>query len=362
VNSRERVMAALHFQGPDRCPVKHFAFPGAFRRHGQRLVDLMNRYPDDFGNRYIRDSLEKAEQSPGGETENRKVIEWKDAWGVTWRRLGGYTSGDIIAPAIPDWDAWRGYRFPAPPDQTFFDREAARIGELKKTEYVPAGVGAYFQHLQHLRGPSNMLMDIGEDHEGLHELADRLVEHDLVSIRGYLAAGADGVGFGDDLGSQDRLLVSPQTWRRFFKPRYARMFEPIRDAGKDVWFHSDGWILEIIDDLIEIGVNYLNPQHEIMDTWRVADVVRGRACIGTDLDRQWAIPFGKPEDVIAGAQRAIAAFGANGGGVILHGEVGPEVPLENIEAMWSAFYRLGTYPLTWLPEYLASVGRPRSSA
>ncbi len=89
--------------------------------------------------------------------------------------------------------------------------------------------------------------------------------------------------------------------------------------------------------------------------------MRGRACIGTDIDRQWTIPFGTPAGVVDGVQRAIAAFGAHDGGVILHGEAGPEVPLENIEAMYAAFYRLGTYPLTWLDEYLASVDRVRTA-
>jgi uroporphyrinogen decarboxylase len=346
MTSRERIMAAVHFNGPDRCPISHYIFPGAFFRNGKKLLDLAERYPDDFGNRSVRANAEEAERSATKRAD--EVIEWRDAWGVTWRKLGGYTAGDVIRPAIPDWDAWKSYRFPAPPDGKFFSDFADQAAARRKTEYIHGSCGSYFQHLQHLRGPTDMLMDIGEDNEGIHELADRLVDHLLVSVRGYLAAGADAVGFGDDLGAQDRLLVSPETWRRFFKPRYVRLFAPILEAGKDVWFHSDGWILEIIDDLIEIGVKLLNPQHEIMGTERVAAIVRGRACIRTDIDRQYTIPFGTPEAIVEDVKRTIAAYGSGNGGVLLHGEVGPEVPYGNVEALYSSFYTYGTYPLDWL--------------
>jgi len=85
-----------------------------------------------------------------------------------------------------------------------------------------------------------------------------------------------------------------------------------------------------------------------MGTQRVGAIAGGRVCIRTDIDRQWVIPHGTPEEVVEAVKEAIAAFGRFNGGVILHGEVGPEVPLENVEALYSAFYEYGRYPLTWL--------------
>jgi uroporphyrinogen decarboxylase len=360
VTSRERIIAAIRFQKPDRCPVFHYIFPGQFWKNGMRVMDLVERYPDDFGNRLVRENAERSERDARKEID--EVRETVDIWGVTYRKLAGYTGGDVIKPAICDWSQWKSYRFPPSPDGKHFRDFSVQTAERKKTEYVMGGIGALFQLMQAIRGPANLLMDIAEDNREVNELADRLVDYMLVRIRGYLAAGADGIGFGDDLGAQDRLLMSPSMWRRFLKPRYARLFAPALEAGKDVWFHSDGWILEIIDDLIGIGVNVLNPQHEIMDTWRVADIVRGRICIRTDLDRQWTIPFGTPERIEFEVKRAIAAFGSRNGGVILHGEVGPEVPFENIEALYSSFYRFGAYPLGWLDEFLAAAGRKPDDA
>ena len=345
MTSRERLLAAIEFTGPDRCPIHHYIFPGALWRHGQKLLDLVEKYPDDFGNEHVKRNL-NAPRDEGEGSED--IVEWQDAWGTVWRRLRGYTSGEVLRPAIPDWDAWPMYEFPPHPAESHYEQFAAQVAERHPEEFMCGGGGGFFQLMQHLRGPANYFTDLAEDNEGVQELADRMVEHNLYSIRRYLKAGVDCIRFGDDWGAQNRLLIHPDMWRRFFKPRYARMFEPIRDAGVHVWFHTDGWIMEIIEDLIEIGVTILNPQHDCMGTRRVGEIVGGRVCIRTDIDRQWVIPFGTPEGIREAVKEAIEVFGNFNGGCLLHGEVGPDVPFENIEALYSAFYEYGEYPLTWL--------------
>ncbi|MGQ9729648.1 MAG: uroporphyrinogen decarboxylase family protein [Candidatus Zipacnadales bacterium] len=342
---RQRILAAIEFTGPDRCPIHHYVFPGALWRHGQKLVELAERYPDDFGNENIRANLRPPLEADESAVD---VIEWQDSWGTVWRRLKGYTSGEVLHPAIPNWEAWRTYRFPPHPPESHYEDFAAQVKQRHPDEFVKVSGGGFFQHMQHLRGPANYFVDLAEDNDGVHELADRMVEYNLYSIKRYVQAGVDCITFGDDWGAQDRLLIHPDEWRRFFKPRYARMFEVAREAGVHVWFHTDGWILEIIEDLIEIGVTILNPQHACMGTQRVGEICGGRICIRTDIDRQWVLPFGTPEEVVTAVKEAIEAFGRFNGGVLLHGEIGPEVPLENIEALYEAFYEYGRYPLTWL--------------
>jgi uroporphyrinogen decarboxylase len=345
MTSRERILAALNFTGPDRAPIHHYAFPGAIWRHGQKLLDLVERYPDDFGNEAIKGNA----ATPLAENETADdILEWQDGWGTVWRRLRGYTSGEVHRPALPDWDAWRTYEFPPLPPDSHYEQFAATVQAAKAERFTYAGGGPFFQHMQHMRGNANYYADLAEDNEGVHELADRMVEYNLYSIERYVKAGVDCIMFGDDWGAQDRLLIHPDMWRRFFKPRYKRTFEVARDAGVHVWFHTDGWILEIIEDLIEIGVTLLNPQHEIMGTRRVGEIVAGRIAIRTDIDRQWVVPFGTPDDIRAAVREAMEAFGNHNGGIMLHGEVGQDVPFENIEALYSSFYEYGQYPLTWL--------------
>ena len=339
---RDRVRAAVEFRGPDRVPTDHYIFPGAFWRHGQALIDLVNEHEDDSGNRAVRMNMAVA---PGDPNE---IIEWRDQWGTLWRRLGGYTSGDVVEPALPTWDRWGDYVFPPPMSDEAAAKARAEIESRQPRYYTRGAGGSIFQTAQHIRGPANFLMDLAEDRPEAHELVDRLVEHHIANIRKILPARPDAIGFGDDLGAQTRLLMRPDTWRRFYKPRYQRLFAVARDGGAHVWFHTDGWTLEILEDLVEIGVQILNPQHAIMGDQRVAERIAGRVCLRTDIDRQHLIPRGTPEEITASVKALIALFGIFDGGLILHGEVGPDVPLENIRALYEAFREYGQYPLSWL--------------
>ncbi len=122
--------------------------------------------------------------------------------------------------------------------------------------------------------------------------ADRVFGH--YAIRRYADVGVDATLFGDDWGEQSRMLISTDCWRAFFKPRYRRMFAAVQDGGALVYFHSDGWICDILDDLLEFGVDILNPQHHVMGTAECGRRLAGRTCVRSDLDRQHVLPFARP--------------------------------------------------------------------
>lgn len=340
MTSRERVRRAITFQGPDRIPINHAIFPGALKRHGQAILDLVAEFPDDFGNGAIIGGQEPDVQA--GEIE-----EYRDGWGSQWLRLEGYTAGEVVRPGLPDWSEFKDYRFPPNTPQKTFDEWRAKLDESHE-HWVNGGGGALFEQLQWIRGPENLYMDLAEDRAELHELADRLVEYFIVEIEGAIFADVDGIGFADDWGSQRALLISPEQWRSFFKPRYARLFAQAKNAGKPVFFHTDGWTLDILEDLVEIGVNVLNPQHTLMGEERLGKLFGGRVAIRSDLDRQRIIPRGSREEIREHVKAVIRAFGSHNGGLILHGEVGQDVPLENVRCMLEAFREFGEYPLNWL--------------
>lgn len=343
MNSRERVIRAIEFTGPDRIPFNHAVFPGAFQRHGSSLIEVLNRYPDDFGNRHF--SLPQFPPDTGAYLE-----EYCDEWGSHWIRLKGYTTGEVKQPAIPTWDVFHNYQFPPLPDQKHFDRLKERL-ESSHEHYVLGSGGNLFERMQFLRGSENLFYDLGEERAELHELADRLVAYYLELITRYLKADVDGISFADDWGAQHSLLISPKQWSQFFKPRYQRLFEIVKDASKHIFFHTDGWTLEILEDLHEIGVDVLNPQHTLMGEAEISRRLGGKACFRSDLDRQYIIPGGTVEEIKEHVKRVIRAFGQFNGGLILHGEIGPDVPLENIKAMYAAFEEYGKYPLTWLDDH-----------
>ena len=337
MTARERVIRAIEFSGPDQIPIHHYIMPGAFRHHGQKLVDLLNSVHDDFG-------VTPFEIPPEPDYEQ---TEHRDEWGVVWKWLKrvGYSAGEVKEPALPTWDKLAEYEFPPLPE---FDDLKQRI-EATNHRYYTFGYGRnLFEQMQWIRGPANLYIDIAENNDEVNELADRLVDYHSEEVTRSLQAGADGCYFGDDWGAQHAMLISPHTWRQFFKPRYKRMFDAVHEGSGHVWFHTDGYTWDILDDFIEIGIDVLNPQHHIMGNEQVAQRIAGRVCLRSDLDRQHIIPHGNPQEIENHVKEIVGLFGNYNGGLILHGEIGPDVPFENIQAMYQAFEKYGRYPLDWL--------------
>jgi hypothetical protein len=344
MTSRDRVIAAIEFRSPDGVPFLNAQFPGALWRHGRALVDLLNNYPDDFGDRNV--SVPPCPPGPG------PFEEYTDEWGCAWRRIKGWSAGEVTRPPLADWDQFKTYRLPPPSIARHFNEEFRP--DLFADGPLPPGRDWYalygwfdlFERMQFLRGSENLLMDLAENRAELHELADRIVERNLAMIRRYIAQDVDGVFIGDDWGTQTASLISPRQWREFFKPRYARMFQPLKAAGKHIFFHSCGWTVDFWDDLIALGVNVLNIQHSIIPR-PLLERLRGRVCVCSDPSRQQIMPFATPATVEMHIREIVEIFHTPAGGLIQRGEIAPDWPLPNIQAMYKIFaeFRPASRPL-----------------
>jgi hypothetical protein len=133
--------------------------------------------------------------------------------------------------------------------------------------------------------------------------------------------------------------MSPAMWRKYIGPSYHRLLDPCRRAQVPVYLHSDGHILEIIPDLIEAGVRVINPQIRANGLEGLCEVARGRVAIDQDLDRQ-LFPFASPSDIEAHIGEVYEALYMPEGGLMLIAECGPDVPLENIDAICVAYERI----------------------
>jgi len=148
----------------------------------------------------------------------------------------------------------------------------------------------------------------------------------------------DAVSFMDDWGSQHALLISPKMWEAYFKPLYKDYCDLARAHGKFVFMHSDGYILDIYEHLIEIGVDAINSQLFTMPIDEIGRRFKGRITFWGELDRQYILPFGTPEDVRAGVERIKRALWDGRGGVIGQAEFNQGYPLENIRAFFEAWW------------------------
>ena len=297
------------------------------------MGEILAEFRDDFGWDYASDL--PYENFP----PQYKAGLNRDDFGTVWRVERAGLCGIPVAWPIPDLDRYDEYRWPAlfaagPPRGRQY---SGHMPGHDERWYARGGWFTYFEELQQLRGMENLLSDLAAEPPALLRLMDDLLEFVLRWIDRWTALPYDGLHFGDDWGGQTGLLIRPALWRRLFKPRYAEMFRRIKAAGMDVWFHSDGFINDIVGDLAEIGVDVLNFQIAVTGHDWAARNVRGRIAVRTDIDRQKVLPFGTPDEVREEVARTFEACGTAEGGLIACGEIGPDVPLENIRALYEAF-------------------------
>ena len=157
--------------------------------------------------------------------------------------------------------------------------------------------------------------------------------------------GVDLIWTGDDVGSQHAMLISPKMWRRIFKPRMANFIAELKaiNPAVKVAYHSDGTIVPIIPDLIEIGLDVLNPvQPACMDPAQLKREFGDRLCFWGTVDEQYTLPFGSPQDVEREIRQRLEGVGYNGGLIIgpTH-HVQLDTPMENFWAMVQGITRSG---------------------
>jgi len=267
--------------------------------------------------------------------------EWVDEWGVVW------TSREfprvIGHPLEADWSLLSTYTLPQPAAIGRYDEAHRRVATHPDRYRLGHVWFTLFERLWFLRGFNNLLSDPYLYPDEFAELADRIVDFSIVSIEQQLAVGVDGIYFSDDWGTQHRMLMRPEDWRRWYKPRYRRLFDAVHAGGAHVWMHLCGHVEPIVGDLIDIGLNVLNPiQPQAMDVDALAARYGGRVCFFGGIDVQGTLPHGTPEDVVRAVAHLIDRLGCFAGGYIggTSHSIMPETPPENILALYRAFGEL----------------------
>jgi uroporphyrinogen decarboxylase len=199
-----------------------------------------------------------------------------------------------------------------------------------------------FEDTWYLRGMENVFCDWADENPVTEWLLDYFTERSFHSAQAFARAGFDVIRLGDDIAMQQSLLMSADTWRQHLKPRLKRVIDGIREASgpRKVWvhYHSDGEVTPLIDDLIEAGVDILNPvQPECMDLEGVAARYQDRLAFCGMIGTQTTMPFGSPDDVRAAVERC-RRLHENGARVIVAPThvLEPDVPWENITAFVDA--------------------------
>lgn len=209
-----------------------------------------------------------------------------------------------------------------------------------------AGFGfGLFERTWTLRGFDGALMDAAGEPAFYDALVERVAEHQMEVIARLLTLPVDGIMFSDDWGYQQGVLIGPQRWRRFLKPRLARMYAQVHAAGRYTLSHCCGSVVDILPDLIEIGLDVLEsvqPEARGMDPYALKRRFGDGICFWGGLGSQSTIPFGTPDEIRAEVARLCQEMGRGGGYILAPAKaLQPETPTANAVAVVEAFIEQG---------------------
>jgi len=348
--SKERVKQALRRKGDGRCPVrlKRLSFD-VILRYGDALADLFCDYPDDVVAMIPYDitiGYQPPEKTPSINTVEALMrdMEWTDEWGTRWGHAFAGVGATPVDHPIKDWSMLDAYLRDSVPDPNAPGRLESVEGTLAVhgTDKYCFGIIhlALFERFHALRGMENTFMDFCVNERESGRLLDALEEYLITLIRRWGALGADGVFMTDDWGSQNGLMISPELWRTLFKPRYARVFDEIHRLGMDAIFHSCGNVTAIVGDLVDIGLDMLDPvQPGAMDVEQIAREFGGKVAFCGAVDVQNLLASGSPRQVKDEVRRVAGVLGKPFGGGLLLGPANvmtPDIPFENLVALFEA--------------------------
>ena len=366
MTSRERVLAALRHEETDRAPRLLY---GEVIGYVPAIERLLKEHCGDMSPREFFDmDLTGAEPNPSklGTTrfeewlpeaartasERGHAFNWAagstdgppvDEWGVWWRGGGYEHFCHIESPLAEVHDLNRIKEFPWPDLEEPYRWEglAGRVAALHDDGVaVAAYAGAVYEQAWFLRGMVNLLTDMMTQPEVAHYLFDRTAHFQKVCAVEMARADIDIIMLGDDVAQQQGLLMSIDTWREFLKPRLKATIDAVRAVRPDarIFYHSDGRVDDLIPELIEVGIDILNPvQPDCMDPAAVKARYGDRLSFWGTISVQHTMPFGTPDAVKAEVRERIRTVGRGGGLILAPAHVlEPEVPWQNIAALFEA--------------------------
>ena len=311
---REVVSRTVRFEGADRLP---YALP--------------EEYGSDFGS---------VGMSPSPDARSSSGV---DEWGSVWDNVGVSNLGEVKQIPLEDWDQWEDLDIPDITEPRRWE-DLEGIREEVGDKFLLANGISLYERTHFVRGLENVWADIYGAPDRLGELIDVLVDMNLYAIERYAECDADGYIFCDDWGLQDRLMISPDSWREVWKPRYERVYSAAHEAGLLTFLHSCGYIVDILDDFIEIGLDVIQMDQQLnMGLDALGERFGGRITFWCPVDIQAVMGKASGEEIRAYCRRMVRMLGRPEGGFIAKWYPDPEGaghPQEAIEAMSEEFLSL----------------------
>ena len=333
ISSRELVQKTLLFDNPARAPVHLWLLPWATDHYPQAVDRIRSEFPDDIVS------------APGFCTQETKrngdpydIGEYVDEWGCIFENRQKGVIGEVKKAAIPELGDLSSLSVPY--ESLTINKETINAFCRSTDRFVMGGCCPRpFERMQFLRTSVNLYLDIAENSSEFRALLDKVHSFYMEELELWAKTDVDGLSFMDDWGAQRALLISPKHWREIFKPLYKDYIDLAHHYGKSIFMHSDGCIADIVPDLVDLGLDALNSQLFVMDIEDLGEKFAGKITFWGEIDRQYLLPFGTPEQVQAAVRRVKNALWKNGG-CIAQCEFGAGAKPENVRTVFETWRRI----------------------
>jgi len=317
ITSKEFVKNVVHFKGDERTPILY-----------------LNRDVEKSDARFVSYSAPNCfvPKTPG-----------ESEWGFVWESLDGTMGQPKNPPLKNGYSPWKTLNKPNPHDASRFANMKDFV-QRNKEKYLIGGLGITgFNILMFIRGTEETMEDLYLNPDELMTVFEDIINFETGIIENYCKEEyIDCVSFGDDWGTQNTLMIDPEMFRKFFKPYYKKQFDIIKSYGKDVYFHSCGQVKDILDDLIEIGVDIFNLNQPDIFPLPYLEKYKGKVCFNCPVDHQ-TVAINGTRDEIFEYVSDLKKYLSNGkGGLIANIEEYKSVGMseENYLAICEAFEKL----------------------
>ncbi len=340
MTSKERVHAALNRKPVDRVPIFMWFHPDTTRRLAS-LLEIPPAFVGEAMGNDVRQTWVNNNYAMEGIVHEHEGEEHTDFWGIRWKKVGRFNQITESPLESATRDQIPSYRFPSDHLEELLSQMTPVLDDAANRfigcDISPCVFEMYFR----LRGMSNALTDMATDEELACEMFKRSADFSI-ALAGQACKRfpLDWLWTGDDVAGQDALMMSPSMWREQIKPQLQRVFNVGKAA--DLWLahHCCGSLRPIIPDLIEMGLNVLNPIQcncPGMDPLELKKEFGHNLAFMGGVDTVDLLPHGTVSEVRRSTARLLQGMAADGGGYILAAShtIPPETPDENIFALFT---------------------------
>ena len=321
--SMSEMIQAIKMESPKTIPVSIGALPAVWMKYGTEYQKLIDQYPQFFGGQQT-DVTQVEYNLP----TRYKAGKFTDNWGCVWENV--YSGNDAIVTGHPIQDE----------DDVF----ALKIPDDRSGRDIPHGF--MYLRLLDLCGFENAMVMFAEEGEAIDTLIDKVLEYNMYQFAAIIPRLGEMAVFGDDLGMQKGLALGPERWRKYMKPCFRKLYGMLKAAKPDVliYMHTDGCIHEIMPDLVEAGVDIINPQYRANGIENLVRVCRKEQIltIDLDLDRQ-LFPFATRSQIFDHVAEAVESLYMPQGGLCLKVELNHELTLDQMANVLDALEKYRHY-------------------